>query len=516
MSHDKDTLIREPLISPEKQFTAENEQLAPSLTSLSHEGALPLHESLLPAQTQEHNGDTSLQEPLLPSNSTEEYLVDGMPWSTSLLIKTLYFLEALGASAWGRFGTIYYNLHGLNRAQIGLLEGLMPCIRTLSKPLWGILSDKFHCRKLVYMLTKIISTCILLLLSLPFIYSSFSRILLVSLMIMVFSANGILDTYTLDLLGTTYKLRYGRYRMWACLSWGVGSIVMGYITDHYGFEPNFWIYGTLGAISTLLVAWRIPNVIDEKQQQQQQEDGSVLELLQLILRPRVSFFLLEVVVIGIGMGTVERLLFLYLVDDLQASTLLCGFSVGVNVLFELPIFWNAQKLMTRLGHDGMMMISMVCFCIRVFGYTALTSQTRWFILPLEVMHGITFACFYVTATDTAKGMIGECKGWNTTIPVSVQTLYDALGAGIGSIGGGWVMQHYGSRFMYRGMATIMTATLVIHLVGSIISRRISGKGLLPDYTENDDTIEESEETQSLESGCSSSPAEMASSTSLAS
>ena len=448
------------------------------------------------ATVMSHHDDDTLEEPLLPPEQQhiDEFLVDGMPWSTALLVKTLYFMEALGASAWGRFGTIYYNLHGLNRQQIGLLEGLMPCVRTLSKPLWGVLSDKFHCRKLVYVSTKTISTCILLLLAAPLVYSSYAKILIVSLLVMAFSAGGILDAYTLDLLGTRYKLRYGRYRMWASISWGLGSILMGYITDHYGFSPNFVIYGSLGAVSTLLVAWRIPNVHDK----QEQQGGSVIELLQLMIRPRVCFFLIQVIVIGIGMGTVERLLFLYLVDDLHASTLLCGYSVGVNVLLELPIFWNAKKFTQFLGHDGMMILSMTCFCIRVFCYTLLTPSTRWFILPLEVMHGITFACFYVTATDVAKGLIHECHGWNTTIPVGVQTLYDALGAGIGSIGGGWVMQHYGSRSMYRVMASFMSILLLVHTVGSVVSRRVYGQGLLPNYGVEDenDVSEESEETQS--------------------
>jgi hypothetical protein len=66
------------------------------------------------------------------------------------------------------------------------------------------------------------------------------------------------------------------------------------------------------------------------------------------------------------MATVERLLFLYLVNDLEASTLLCGLSVGVNVLFELPIFWYASNFMAILGHDGMFILSMTCFVILVY------------------------------------------------------------------------------------------------------------------------------------------------------
>lgn len=473
--------------------------------------------------------DGTLQEPLLdePSQHFEhavlidsntrtnnERLVDGMPLWTSLLLKSLYFMEALGSAAWGRFGTIYYNLHGLNSQQIGLIEGLMPSVRTVVQPLWGVLADEFQCRKSIYLFTNIAGTMMVLMLALPCVYSSFYRIILVSLSTMLFASSGILDAYTLDLLGNENKLRYGRYRMWASISWGIGAVIMGYITDHYGFEPNFIIYATLGAMSAALVAWRIPNHVVETPGQDR-DSGKLVDLVNLAVRPRVLVFMLENVVIGAGIGTVERLLFLYLVNDLGASTLLCGLTVGVNVLIEVPIFWYAQSIMAAIGHDGMFVISMVCFIVRVLGYTLLTPATRWLVLPLESMHGITFACFWVATTDVAKGLIREVRGWNTTIPTVVQTLYGALGTGIGSIGGGWAMQHYGSRDMYRGMAGIMFLTLLIHILGSIVCRCLFGENFLPNYEgsnedseiEEDGSSEEGSTQSSIESKpcCSMSP-----------
>jgi hypothetical protein len=53
--------------------------------------------------------------------------------------------------------------------------------------------------------------------------------------------------------------------------------------------------------------------------------------------------------------------------------------------------------------------------------------------------------------------------------------------------------------MYRGMATIITVLLVLHVVGSMISRRVCGKELLPDYgNENDanENVSVTEETTS--------------------
>jgi PPP family 3-phenylpropionic acid transporter len=437
--------------------------------------------------------ENTLEEPLLSQELAEDaVLVDGMTWETSVLLKSLYFLDALGSSAWGRFGAIYYNLHGLSSQQIGLLEGLMPAVATVFMPIWGIVADKFHCRKEVFLATKATGTLILLSLALPLVYKSFTRIIMVSLAINVFVSSGILDAYTLDMLGTANKVRYGRYRLYASLSWGMGCIAMGFITDHYGFEPNFALYGALGLLYVALVAVKIPNT--EHQQQEQSDSGNLMDLVRLVLRPRVFVFVLECIVMGAGMGTVERLLFLFMVNDLNASTFLCGLSVGVTVLFELPIFWYAQHLLSILGHDGMLIASMLCFVVRVWGYTLLMPLTKWFILPLEICHGITFACFWITATDIAKSLIGEAKGWNTAIPSIVQTLYACIGAGLGSIIGGWAMHHFGSREMYRVTGVMMFATLILHVFGSMCSRWCGRGGILPDYrtrSEDDNDCNES-------------------------
>lgn len=392
-----------------------------------------------------------------------------------------------GSSTWGRFSAIYYNLHGLNSQHIGLIEGIRTAIPTISQVFWGVVADGLQSRKLVWLLTKTISTLVLLALSLPIVYSSFARILIVSIVAQLFVSDGILDAFTLDLLGTENKIFYGRYRMYASLSWGVGSIVMGWVTDHFGFEPNFILFGLLGAFMIILVAVRIPDTTAPTTTSENVEEpsdvnaGKLMELIRLFLRPRTVFFLTEVIVMGAGMATVERLLFLYLVNDLQASTLLCGLSVGVNVLFELPIFWYASKFMALFGHDGLFMIAMICFVVRVYGYTLLTPATKWVVLLLEIMHGVTFACFWIASTDISKILVHQTRGafWSTAIPSSVNMLYSAVGCSLGSVVGGWAMNRYGSREMYTFTACIVFGTLVCHTIGTIISNVVFGCSFLP-------------------------------------
>ena len=181
------------------------------------------------------------------------------------------------------------------------------------------------------------------------------------------------------------------------------------------------------------------------------------------------------------MATVERLLFLYLVNDLGSSNFLCGLSVGVNVMIEIPIFWHAERIMTRLGHDGMFALSMICFFTRVFGYTLLVPSTRWLVLLLEATHGITFALFWVASTDVTKALINQAKGWNTTIPMVIQMLYNSVGVGIGSIVGGWAMKEYVSRDMYRCVAGLILSLFVFHCIAATVSRLCYKTAFLPDH-----------------------------------
>jgi len=136
--------------------------------------------------------------------------------------------------------------------------------------------------------------------------------------------------------------------------------------------------------------------------------------------------------------------------------------------------------MRVLGRDGMLIVSMLCFVVRVFGYTLLMPSTRLYIIPLEALHGVTFACFWVTMTDVTKTLINEAGGWTTTIPTAIQMLYNAIGICLGSVLGGWAMKEYGSRQMYRVVAMIITFNLVFHSAGAILSRVFYGKGFLPE------------------------------------
>jgi MFS transporter, PPP family, 3-phenylpropionic acid transporter len=401
---------------------------------------------------------------------------EGIPTARGLfLFRFLYFLNGLSASTWGRFGVVFYNQVGhLSPQQIGLLQGFTPLVAFIAMPCWGMLADWIQSRKHVYLICKALGTiCLLALSVLP---HTFESIFICVVGISIFSASGVLDASVLDYLGDSHRGLYGSVRLWTAISWGIGAVIMGWITDAFGFRLNFILYGSMMIVMLICVALGLPARSKSEearyqqiQQQRQdttnhQDDGHPCfqVLVRSFCRAPVALWLLQVVVIGCGMALVDSFLFLYLQNDLGASTKLCGFTVGVTVLMELPIFHYAEYLLHSVGHDALFCIAMTAYVVRVFGYTLLTPSTVFWILPLELFHGITFACMWIASIDFSASIVP--REWSTTAQTILSATFSCFGNVIGAILGGWVMQRYGAVVLYRAMGCIVGAVLVLHLV----------------------------------------------------
>ena len=218
-------------------------------------------------------------------------------------------------------------------------------------------------------------------------------------------------------------------------------------TDNFTF--NFMLFGIMSSISLALTAIAIPSqrhLSKHKKKDTKLSKNNLSELSKILLKPFMIAFFIELFVLGCCVGVVERLLFVYLQNELKGNTALCGLSVGVTVLVEFPIFHYNQKIAQRLGHHGMMMTALfayvvlcirefhlvtsensnlVCsnqinrYSIRSFGYTILTVDTRYYILILETLHGLTFALYYgVLLWSTERFMLPKnlrprCKALST-------------------------------------------------------------------------------------------------------
>ena len=110
----------------------------------------------------------------------------------------------------------------------------------------------------------------------------------------------------------------------------------------------------------------------------------------------------------------------------------------------------------------MFIIAMLAFSVRCYGYTILTEETKWWILALEALHGVTFALMWSAAVEFAKAK--SPRGWDSTMQAILMTAWRCLGLGTGAAVGGWVMDRYGARFMYRGASIIVGCFFCLHVI----------------------------------------------------
>lgn len=394
-------------------------------------------------------------------------------WSGDVLyLKLLVYIDSIGVSTWGKFGTIYYNQpsKGLSASQIGQIEGLMPIITALSAPVWALLADRINNKKIVYVITTIMYSLLLLLLSNDAWtdtttdgQSKYPFILLVSIIVSCFANNSILDAYIIDNCENEGDTLYGKIKLFASIGTGVGAVFIGFMTNLYGFDVCFLIYTACTITSILHVVFSLPPRTKSEAERHIQKaipDPQVLK--KFFCKTRTIAYIIEVFIVGMAMGIVERLLFIYVQNDLGGSTFLCGVTILVTVIPEIPIFYYSGLILSTLGESGALIVSYICYIIRVIGYTVLTPDTVWYIMFLELMNGPCYAILWASVIEfTRKSSPPE---WLTTTQSIVSLTYFSAGAGCGAIVGGWVMSTYGSIALFRGAAVVVSVLLLRRLI----------------------------------------------------
>ncbi|KAJ1454857.1 major facilitator superfamily domain-containing protein, partial [Pelagophyceae sp. CCMP2097] len=417
-------------------------------------------------------------------------------------LKFLYFWTAIGPSSWGRYAPVYYNACGLSPAKISIIEGAMPFVRGLSMPCWGLVADRARRKKAVALLTQGCGVgCLMLLAWRKLTRDAFAPILAISLASACFASSGVVDAFTLEALGPAARGRFGEVRLWSAVSWGICNVLMGYCADSFGgFEINLAIFGCCTCITILVFAFSlkeqrapIKTLLDPPESYAPldgdappplDDDGFAEVAADSVecadarsARPIFTFdvvlFFVEVTVFGACTGVVESLLFVYIIQDLGGSYGLCGLTVAFTVAVEIPLFAVSERLLKTLGHDLMFAMAMAAYIPRVWAYTVITRETKFWILLPELLHGPTFALMYAASVDFAAKTAPP--GYEARFQTLQNACRTCVGTGIGVLAAGTYWEasctaegqrracRGGAVRMYRGAGAIMSVMLAVHL-----------------------------------------------------
>lgn len=364
--------------------------------------------------------------------------------------KAFYFFFYAASSTLIPFLTLYYREAGLSGAQIGLLVGISPIITWLAAPLWGALADSSRQHRVILTTTLVGTMAMVALLGwansllwfLPIVaaYAFFAAPIM-----------PLVDNSVMEMLGERREL-YGRQRVWGAIGWGVAAFAAGMLVERFGLQVSFFsfifFYLLLLVVSTQLRVhagaigqpfWKgVRSLADN--------------------RP-LMIFLVTVFFAGMGSGIVHNYVFLYL-SDLGASKTLMGISNSVATLSEMPVFFFSALLLRKIGARGLLLLSLSAYVVRLLAYTLLPPV--WLVLPINLLHGLTFSALWVAGVSYANEVAPEGMG------ATAQGLFNGVMMGLGAAGGallgGMLYDTLGPLVMFRSAAACVFVGLVFFAV----------------------------------------------------
>jgi hypothetical protein len=391
--------------------------------------------------------------------------------------KVWYLVYFSGSSCIHPFLNILFRKYGMNERSIGLLALLRPLVGFPSGMLLSGVADAFRKHKVVLIACLLVSTVTR---SMIWRYTEFYKILILVLISGAFSApcTTITDSACTSLCTMSSSIGieeepYARQRMFGAIGWGTCSFLSGYVIDAFGFLGAFMLHGVF-MLSCVAISTQIGfGPLEEKlrmphrNREVNESYSSTLtfreRFMHLVSRNKAALvFFLMTTVMGTAVGTIENFLFLS-IQDKHGSLILMGLSLTVTCVSETLVFYFSNSIIHWLGLWGATHLCFLAFFVRLTAYILIVSNESinvWVVLPVEVLHGLTFGLTW--AVGTQKSEILSPKGLEATTQSIFQGLMFGLGYGIGGLVGGFV-------YSLKGATWTFAIELVILSLGWIIS-----------------------------------------------
>ncbi|KAL7459888.1 hypothetical protein ACHAWC_011737 [Mediolabrus comicus] len=292
---------------------------------------------------------------------------------------------------------------------------------------------------------------------------------------------------------------YGKERLYGAVSWGIANVFFGPAIDKFGFTIiyvtttiSFMQYyegidendlectseNEEGAYKNAAAKYKSKTSFeqseneeyeDSQQQQQlqlQHQKLSIPILLSVLTKKNALLnvsYIIAMFLLYTGMAVVENLIFLYF-EFLGGSYSMCGITVAVTVLFELPLFHYAPEVLRQLKSPvWLFQFGCIAYVIRVVGYSLIPIHHPYWTLILEPLHGVTIG--FVTVGCVAFAAEWVPSGGYEASGQGFLSMIRGLGQFVGLCIGGFLE----GRILYRILAAIVTVGSVILAIGNHIT-----------------------------------------------
>ncbi len=349
--------------------------------------------------------------------------------SLVLVIGPQYFLYFGVMGVFLPFFNLYCYHLGFSGFQIGVLSGIRSVALVVFPLLWGLVADRLHARRSIYIGCNLVSSFIWVFLLFT---ADFGTMAVIIGLYGVFYAPIIsfLEAFTMDALGDDKK-SYGRLRAYGSISFILTVLVLGKILDIMG----------VGIIVTLILAgslvqaaasFRIPDV----QVKKRKTDGAGIKVF---FRPKVLIFLTCAFLMLVSHGTYYGFYSIHL-EALGLGKTFIGFSWALASTAEILVMIKSDRLFKRFSLERVLIFSFIIAAVR-WAILFITASPG-IILLSQILHAITYGTFHMASilyidrlTPDASKTVGQAVNNAVTYGLGLAVgflfsgvLYESLGA----------------------------------------------------------------------------------------
>jgi PPP family 3-phenylpropionic acid transporter len=374
----------------------------------------------------------------------------------------------MGASYWWYFAALgcflpYIALHyqrlGFSGIEIGVLGTIGPIAVALFAPLWGALADTFGRHGLILRGGLVAAGGLALLLMQA---SSFWTILLIN---MAFGAStgsipALLDSHSVK-IAAQQNVSYGQLRLWGSLGYSLATWLIGWWMGG-AVSRAFFIAFALAVFLACGATLGLPRLALRSGQPLRHGISTIIKQSSMIV------LLFTLFLAAISTGIFFNYFGIYLAVK-GGGTQLLGTATALGAISELPVLFFGAVLIKRYGSLRMLIFALGLYCVR-FGLNLLIPSATW-ILPLQLLHGLTFAIHLMASVTLAYELAGPERA--ATAQGLISSVSYGFGAIVGTLVGGALLDRFGIAATMQVALLLMGVALAVLLLGLRVIRPIA-------------------------------------------
>ena len=140
---------------------------------------------------------------------------------------------------------------------------------------------------------------------------------------------------------------------------------------------------------------------------------------------------------------------------------LAGLARFITCAAEVPFFRMAESLLDRYGVLGVLTMAQIAYVCRMLWYASLTPATVIYVLPCEILHGLTFAALWSACCYNAAALAPD--GLKASMQGVVGGVHWGLGVGTGATVGGILFAQVGGARMFLVGSLISTTSTAVSM-----------------------------------------------------